>query len=157
MICNLERREYRGEAALLKQEFPPRGTVRVQVRRRGRRSNREKESEGIRGFPGQNVCSVLCCPPFPTQRVFNYSAPRPAGRPKSNHLVFGLYTQMVYGPVAFCVTIACLATRSPDTRGLLKTDGRGSRPKQIRPLKLTKNLRCEPPDPLKDSYNECTF
>ena len=26
--------------------------VRVQVRRRGRRSNREKESEGIRGFPG---------------------------------------------------------------------------------------------------------
>ena len=81
---------------------------------------------------------------------------RPVG-PNPTRLVFGLYTQMVYGPVAFRVTRACLATRSPDTRGLLKTDGRGSRPKQIRPLKLTKNLRCEPPDPLKDSYNECTF
>jgi len=81
---------------------------------------------------------------------------RPVG-PNPTRLVFGLYTQMVYGPVAFRVTRACLATRSPDTRGLLKTDGRGSRLKQIRPLKLTKNLRCEPPDPLKDSYNECTF
>ena len=40
---------------------------------------------------------------------------RPVG-PNPTRLVFGLYTQMVYGPVAFRVTRACLATRSPDTR-----------------------------------------
>ena len=44
---------------------------------------------------------------------------RPVG-PNPTRLIFGLYTQMVYGPVAFRVTRACLATRSPDTSFFLK-------------------------------------
>ena len=52
----LGHRRVRGRAPLLERLVIP--DVRVQVRRRGRRSNREKESEGIRG--NQRISRIEC-------------------------------------------------------------------------------------------------